>query len=156
MIHDSKIIEIADAIEHCGDYGRFYVNKNRKEVYLCLGDSDELDYSVIKSFKDLGYEVTVEAECDPDEDSDDFIIISYGTIKYEDWSSGEIVVQPQTLDKNELSLRNKYFDGEHINKLFNTWINELYYGEFSVRSEYFNENEIALARAAFEAGYNAA
>lgn len=153
MIHDPKIIEIADAIEHCGDYGRFYVHKDRKEIYLCLGDADDLDGSIIKSFEDLGYEVTVEAESDPD-DADDYIIISYGIAKYEDWSTGEMLADTLTLTKNELVLRNKYFDGEHINKLFNKWMSEPY-GEFSLKSEYFNEDEIALAKAAFEAGYNA-
>lgn len=154
MIHNPKIIEIADAIEHCGDYGRFYVHKNREEVYLCLGDADELDNSIIKAFEDLDYEVTVEAECDPDED-DDFIIISYGIAVYEDWSSGEIVRDPQKLDKKELALREKYFNGEYISKLFNDWMNESY-GEFSLRREHFNEKEIALMKVAFEEGYNAA
>lgn len=140
MIHDPKIIEIADSIEHCGDYGRFYVHKDRKEVYLCLGDADDLDDSVIKSFEDLGYEVTVEAECDPDDES--FILISRGIEVYEDYETPESTT------------RDKCFNTSHVENLFKAWLNKPY-GIASLRSEYFNDEQIAFARAAFEAGYRA-
>lgn len=150
MIHDPKIIEIADAIEHCGDYGHFYVHKDRKEVYLCLGDADELDDSVIKSFEGLGYEVTVEAEHHPDDEN--FILISRGIEVYEDYETREMVKTPRHLRKSDLTARDKCFNTSHVENLFKAWLNEPY-GVTSLRGEYFNDEQIAFARAAFEAGY---
>jgi uncharacterized protein (DUF3820 family) len=74
-----KLIEFANTIKHCGDYGGLWIDEPNNHVIWVAGDADfdeeevkaglcsSWDY-VINGFKSLGIEhVEIEAEWEPDE-----------------------------------------------------------------------------------------
>lgn len=73
-----------DQLGHCGDYGYFYIHKTKNEIYLNLGDADEVEFSYD------GFKVLIEAEADP-EDLEDWILISRGIEIYEKIKSYDAV-----------------------------------------------------------------
>ncbi len=73
-----------DLIKHCGDYGRFYVNRYEPKVFLELGDADEVDVQGIKDRLPFDLEIIAEAECGP-EDEQDWILVSRGIEEYENY-----------------------------------------------------------------------
>lgn len=93
-----------DKIEHCGDYGTFWLHKVEPKIFLELGDSDDI------SFEYPGFEVIIGKETGPpDPDTIDWFILSYGTEVYEllkyDIVSGKSYVEKEKhvklLDLNE-------------------------------------------------------
>lgn len=73
-----KIKLICDGIVHCGDYGKFYANKDLKEVLVVLGDADICDLDELeREVKNAGAVLTVSDESGPYPE-DNYILISCG------------------------------------------------------------------------------
>lgn len=64
-----------DKIEHCGDYGRFWLHRVEPKIFLELGDADEVE------FEYPGFGAIIGTECGP-EDEENWLLLSYGTEVY--------------------------------------------------------------------------
>lgn len=66
-----------DTIIHCGDYGMSYISNDMSELYIVLGDADNVDFEELEyMLSAINVKLTVEAECGPDEDN--YTLISRG------------------------------------------------------------------------------
>jgi len=87
-----ELKKAAKGIKHCGDYCHFYFNRKLGELYISMGDGDcageeengtSTYEEIVEMVKDLkGVKtITVEAECNPDTDSGEWVRIegTFGT-----------------------------------------------------------------------------
>lgn len=70
---------LADNIYHCGDYGQTYIKNDLSEVWVVLGDADEVDLDEFQTYVEnyIGAKFIVEAECGPGNE-EEYILISRG------------------------------------------------------------------------------
>jgi hypothetical protein len=141
----SKIKELADNFQHCGDYGHFFIHNEKDKIFIVLGDCDDIYGEQIEEFTKLGYEVEYEAEYFPD-DKTPWTEFSRGSIPTK-WNED---YEPIEWEKCSCEINEIKFDEEAALKKFNAWLSEPY-GKYSSRDEYISNEEKSWAWAAFKA-----
>lgn len=134
MLHSRQIKEIADNTKHCGDYGQFYLHKYEKKIGIVAGDSDEIETD---DFEKLGYEVTIEAECNEWEDNPNYVLFSLGT----EYNEDDSYIQKLSLNKRDRLAAEALFTDP-----FDDWIKAI------GKEGMLDEVETEWARTVFNAG----
>jgi len=101
-----KIKDVLDNIVHCGDYGRFYINKLDRSVFLELGDCDKIEVDELAQKLPTDVAISISSEYGPD-DEENWVLVSRGIESYEsykfelDETTKTIVLHPNVLSIDE-------------------------------------------------------